>query len=76
MTEEDLGMDDPGKYGIQDPEAPGEPDYWEHPVSKPVPGTAKETRAEQEGLRGGQHDVTEGTGHTTGRGGRGGHGGH
>lgn len=44
MTEKDLGMDNPGQYGIQDPEAPGEPDYWSHDVSNPVPGTAKETR--------------------------------
>lgn len=70
------GIDDPAAFGIQDPAHPGEPDYFAHPVSEPVPGTAKETRAEQEGERGGQHQTTEGTGHTTGRGGRGGHGGH
>jgi len=73
--EQDLGVENPEGYGIQDPEHPGEPDYFAHEVSSPVPGTAKQTRNEQEGLRGGQHDVTEGSGHT-GRGGRGGHGGH
>lgn len=77
MTEDDiLGVDDPEKYGIQDPEAPGEPDYWSHGISKPVPGTHKETRDEHEGLRGGHHNRSEGQGHTTSRGGRGGHGGH
>jgi hypothetical protein len=76
MTEDNPIVDDPGKYGIQDPEAPGEPNYWSHDVSEPVPGTAKQTRDEQEGLRGGHHETTEGSGHTTGRGGRGGHGGH
>lgn len=77
MTEdEDLAMSDPGKYGIQDPESPGEPNYWGHKPSQPVPGTAAETRDEELGLRGGQHDSSEGTGHETSRGGRGGHGGH
>lgn len=77
MTENELlGMDDPEAYGIQNPEAPGEPDYWAHKPSEPVPGTAKETRDQREGLRGGQHDSSEGTGHETSRGGRGGHGGH
>ncbi len=76
MENTDLGMTDPEAYGIQDPEAPGEPDYWDHTPSQPVPGTAKKTRNEELGLRRGQHDTTEGSGHTTGRGGRGGHGGH
>jgi hypothetical protein len=77
MTEnQDLGMENPEGYGIQDPEAPGEPDYWGHQPSEPVPGTAKETRDQREGVRSGQHDTSEGTGHTTSRGGRGGHGGH
>lgn len=76
MTEDaDLSMDNPEKYGIQDPEAPGEPDYWGHDPSQPVAGTASKTRDEELGLRGGQHDSTEGTGHETSRGGRGGHGG-
>jgi hypothetical protein len=68
-------IDNPEGYGIQDPNAPGEPDYWGRGVSQPVPGTAKQTRDEQEGRRSGQHDVSEGSGHTSGRGGRGGHGG-
>ncbi len=77
MTEDaDLSMDNPEKYGIQDPEAPGEPDYWGHDPSQPVAGTASKTRDEELGLRGGQHDSSEGTGHETSRGGRGGHGGH
>lgn len=77
MTEDnELDMTDPEKYGIQDPEAPGEPDYFAHQPSIPVPGTAKETRSEHEGTRGGHHKTTEGSGHTTSRGGRGGHGGH
>lgn len=67
---EDLGMENPEGYGIQNPEAPGEPDYWAHPASQPVPGTAKETRDEQDGLRGGQHDTTEGSGHRGGHGNR------
>lgn len=71
MTErDDLGMDDPAAYGIQDPEHPGEPAYWSHDVSQPVPGTAKETRDEREGNRGGQHDTSEGAGNPGG-GGRG-----
>lgn len=72
----DLAMDNPEGYGIQDPEAPGEPNYWGHSPSSPVPGTAKETRDEQEGRRGGHHDTSEGSGHRGGSGGRGGHGGH
>ncbi|MBV9281399.1 MAG: hypothetical protein JOZ41_15065 [Chloroflexi bacterium] len=59
-------MDNPEGYGIQDPESPGEPDYWAHTPSSPVPGTAKQTRDEQAGTRGGQHDVTEGSGHRGG----------
>lgn len=70
------GMEHPEKYGIQDPASPGEPDYEAHTPSTPVPGTAKKTRDEQEGLRSGHHKSSEGTGHTTSRGGRGGHGGH
>ena len=68
MTDEnvDLGMDNPGQYGIQDPSAPGEPDYDAHAPSEPVPGTAKQTRDEKLGRRGGQHDVTEGSGHRGG----------
>lgn len=76
MSYEIPGMPGPEKYGIQDPEAPGEPNYWSHGVSEPVSGTHKERRDEHEGLRGGQHASSEGTGHTTSRGGRGGHGGH
>lgn len=73
MTErDDLGIDNPEGYGIQDPEHPGEPDYFSHPVSDPVPGTRKETRDEQEGNRRGQHDLPEGAG-SPGGGGRGGH---
>jgi hypothetical protein len=76
MTEElEPVTDNPEGYGIQDPSAPGEPDYWSHEVSEPVPGTAKTTRDEKLGLRGGQHDTTEGSGHKSSRGGRGGHGG-
>ena len=70
LVTEDLGMDNPEAYGIQDPEAPGEPDYWGHPVSNPVPGVHKETRDEQSGERAGQHDVSEGTGHRGGHGNR------
>jgi hypothetical protein len=70
------GMDDPEAYGIQDPASPGEPDYQAHEPSTPVPGTAKKTRAEHEGQRGGHHETTEGSGHSSGSGGRGGHGGH
>ena len=69
----DLGMDNPegpAGYGIQNPEAPGEPDYWAHDVSQPVPGTAKQTRDEREGKRGGHHETTEGTGHEGSSGGR------
>jgi hypothetical protein len=67
MSEQnDLGIDNPEGFGIQDVEAPGEPDYWGHAPSQPVPGTAKETRDEHEGLRGGQHATTEGTGHRGG----------
>ncbi|HZU11452.1 MAG TPA: hypothetical protein VFB58_01315 [Chloroflexota bacterium] len=77
MTEDVIpGMDDPERYGIQDPEAPGEPDYWGHPPSTPVPGTAKQTRDERLGRRSGHHDSSEGTGHEGSSGGRGGHGGH
>lgn len=67
MTD-DTTIDNPQGYGIQDPEAPGEPNYWAHPESEPVPGTAKETRDEHEGLRGGQHDTAEGTGNPGGGG--------
>lgn len=77
MTDDnDLGIGNLEGYGIQDPEHPGEPAYWSHPVSEPVPGTKKQTRDEQEGTMGGQHDTSEGSGHETSRGGRGGHGGH
>lgn len=77
MTEnEALGMDNPEGYGIQNPEAPGEPDYWRHDPSAPIPGTRKQTREEHEGERGGHHQTTEGTGHRGSSGGRGGHGGH
>jgi len=63
---DDLGIGNPAAYGIQDPSAPGEPDYEAHEPSDPVPGTAKQTRDEREGLRGGQHDVTEGSRHRGG----------
>lgn len=69
-TEDDLGMENPAGYGIQDPEHPGEPAYWSHPVSEPVPGTAKQTRDEREGTRGGHHETSEGAGHSNGGGGR------
>lgn len=72
----DLGIDNPEYYGIENPAAPGEPDRSAQPTSYPVPGTAKETRSEHEGTRGGHHRTTEGTGHSSGSGGRGGHGGH
>ncbi len=76
MTENaDLAMENPEAFGIQDPESPGEPDYWAHKPSVPVPGTAAKTRDEELGRRSGQHNETEGEGHTTSRGGRGGHGG-
>jgi hypothetical protein len=69
MTDDnDLGMENPGQYGIQDPSAPGEPDYWGHDVSQPVPGTAKQTRNEQEGTRSG-YKQGEGSG-SSGGGGR------
>jgi hypothetical protein len=69
MTETtDYGVESPEGFGIQDPEAPGEPNYWSHPVSQPVPGTRKETRDEHEGLRGGHHNKSEGQGHTAGGG--------
>jgi hypothetical protein len=70
MEDEFPNPDGPQGYGIQDPEHPGEPNYWGHPVSNPVPGTAKQTRDEQEGNRGGQHDVAEGSGHRGGHGSR------
>jgi hypothetical protein len=71
----DIGGD-PASYGIQNPEAPGEPDYWSHGESEPVPGVHKETRGEQEGTRGAGGNLSEGAGHHGGSGGRGGHGGH
>ena len=67
---DELGIDNPGQYGIQDPSAPGEPDYEAHEPSSPVPGTAKQTRDEREGRRGGHHETTEGSGHRGGKGGR------
>lgn len=71
MTENVIpGMDDPEKYGIQDPEAPGEPDYWAHPPSEPVPGTRTESLGRLHGDHAGHHETTEGTGHETSRGGR------
>ncbi len=77
MSEDNvLDMDNPEKYGIEDPEAPGEPNYWAQPVHDPISGTKKETRDQHEGSRAGQHDTSEGAGHTTGRGGRGGRGSH
>ena len=63
MTDDrDRAFDNAEGYGIQDPQAPGEPDYWSHDVSQPVPGTAKQTRDEREGKRAGQHDIPEGSG--------------
>ncbi|HLJ68826.1 MAG TPA: hypothetical protein VKX16_15835 [Chloroflexota bacterium] len=73
MNQNESGIENPEGYGIQDAEAPGEPDYWSHDVSNPVPGIHKETRDEQQGLRSGHHEQTEGQGHTSSRGGRGGH---
>jgi len=35
-----------------------------------IPDTAKQTRDEREGTRGGQHDTTEGEGHRSSSGGR------
>jgi hypothetical protein len=75
-TEDDLGIENPEGYGIQDPDAPGEPAYFSHPPAEPVPGTAKKTRDEHLGLRGGHHNKSEGQGHEGSSGGRGGHGGH
>jgi hypothetical protein len=70
-VEEEFPNDDgPQGYGIQDPEHPGEPNYWAHDVSNPVPGTAKSTRDEKAGNRAGQHDVAEGSGHRGGHGNR------
>lgn len=63
--DQDLDMTNPKGargYGIQDLDHPGEPDYFSHDPATPVPGTAKQTRNEQEGLRSGQHDVPEGSG--------------
>ncbi len=57
-------------YGIQDLEHPGEPNYWAHDVSEPVPGTKKQTRDERAGNRGGHHETTEGQGHEGSSGGR------
>lgn len=71
--EQDLNMTNPegaAGYGIQDLEHPGEPDYFGHDAATPVPGTAKQTRDEREGRRSGQHEVTEGSGHTGSSGGR------
>jgi hypothetical protein len=62
--------DGPAGYGIQDIEHPGEPNYWAHDPSDPVPGTAKTTRDEKEGNRAGQHEATEGSGHKGGHGNR------
>jgi hypothetical protein len=66
---EELGMDNPegaAGYGIQNLASPGEPNRDAQDAVDPVPGTAKQTRDEREGLRGGQHDVTEGSGHRGG----------
>jgi hypothetical protein len=63
VDDEFSNPDGPAGYGIQDPEHPGEPDYWAHPESDPIPGTAKQTRDERNGNRAGQHNTTEGTGH-------------
>jgi hypothetical protein len=63
----EYGVDNPEGVGIQDPEHPGEPNYWGHDVSQPVPGTAKKTRNEQNGTRG--DTPTEGSG-SKGGGGR------
>jgi hypothetical protein len=69
MTQDqDPAFENAEGYGIQDIEAPGEPNYWGHPVSDPVPGTKKGTRDEHLGLRGGHHETTEGSGHESGGG--------
>ncbi len=70
VYEEDLGIENPEGYGIQNPSSPGEPDYWGHDVSQPVPGTAKQTRDEQSGERAGHHKQQEGSGHKGGHGNR------
>jgi hypothetical protein len=44
MYREEIGIGNPEGYGIQNPEAPGEPDYQAHEPSRPIPGTGKHTR--------------------------------
>ena len=63
MTDTDDTVDNPAGYGIQDPEHPGEPNYWGHDVSEPVPGTAKHTRDRRQNT-----SPTEGSGHKGGGG--------
>jgi len=38
----------PEYYGIEDPEAPGEPDRADRPPVAPVPGTGREVREEHQ----------------------------
>jgi len=58
----------PESYGIENLEAPGEPNRDALPDVDPVPGTAKKTRNEHLGLRRGHHNTTEGSGHESGGG--------